>query len=307
VWNTDADHTDFLDKAYNNGINPIYVIITFWMGQSDCQDIASKAARDEIKDRFRYMVAANKNHPAVLMWAIGNELNAPWLCGDNLNALFELLNEMAQVAHEEEGENAHPVTAPLVDIDLINTIATYGGINDTSMAQLDVWSANIYRGDSFGNLFDEYTAVSGKPFVILEYGIDAYDNRYGDEYENIGIPYQATYAEALWKEIEDNSDVCSGGSIMAYCDEWWKGKYGQPGPGCPDYDPCFHSTCGYLTGCHPDGFSNEEWWGIMRTKDNGTNPDIMEPRTVYYTLQSLWTARSILHLGIEDTQEIFPQ
>ncbi len=27
----------------------------------------------------------------------------------------------------------------------------------------------------------------------------------------------------------------------------------------------------------------------MRTIDNGSNPDIMEPRDVYYTLQSLWT------------------
>jgi hypothetical protein len=28
----------------------------------------------------------------------------------------------------------------------------------------------------------------------------------------------------------------------------------------------------------------------MRTKDNGPNPDIMEPRAVYYALQALWTS-----------------
>jgi hypothetical protein len=283
-WNNQSDHTDFLDKAYNDGVNPIYVIVTFWM-EPWYYDITDPDVREAVKCAFRQMVAAHKNHPAVLMWSIGNELNAPWMYGNQLNILFNLIDEMAQEAHEEEGQNAHPVTTPLADIDLINTIATYNSL----MAHLDVWSVQIYRGSSFGSLFTDYAVVSERPLAILEYGIDAYDNRYADEYENIGTPYQATYAEALWNEIEANSDVCCGGSIMAYSDEWWKGKYGQSGPGCPDYDPCFHSICGYPTASHPDGFSNEEWWGIMRTLDNGSNPDIMQPRTVYYILQSLWT------------------
>ena len=285
-WNNAADHTDFLNKAYNNGTNPIYVVVTFWM---DYPDITSHEARAKIKADFKDMVAAHKNYSAVLMWAIGNELNAPWMYGDKLDDLFSLINEMAQEAHLEEGENAHPVTTPLADIDLINTIATY----DSAMSHLDAWSVQVYRGPSFGSLFSDYAAVSAKPLAILEYGIDAYDTENCDEYENVGIPYQATYAEALWKEIEANSDVCFGGSIMAYSDEWWKGKYGQASGcpdscGCPDYDPGCHSKCGYPIDSHPDGFSNEEWWGIMRTIDNGSAPDIMQPRAVYYTLQSLW-------------------
>jgi hypothetical protein len=78
---------------------------------------------------------------------------------------------------------------------------------------------------------------------------------------------------------------------MAYSDEWWKGKH-APSPnlnaGCPESNSSLHSNCGYPADSHPDEYSNEEWWGIMRTKDNGTNPDIMEPRAVYYSLQSLW-------------------
>jgi hypothetical protein len=283
-WNNSANHKDFLDKAYNNGTNPIYVIVTFWMGKSVYPDISSPTARAKIKSNFRNMVACHKNHPAVLMWAIGNELNAPWMYGDNLDDLFSLIDEMCQEAHLEEGENFHPVTTPLADIDLISTIATY----DSNMSCLDVWSVQVFRGKSFGTLFADYVAASAKPLVITEYGIDAYDDKNKTEYELIGDPYQAIYAEALWKDIEANSDVCCGGSIMAYCDEWWKGKHGESREGCPDYDPSFHSDCGYPTGAHPDGYSNEEWWGIMRTKDNGSEPDIMEPRVVYHTLRSLW-------------------
>ena len=292
-WNNTSDHTDFLNKAYNNGVDPIYVIVTFWMGPSVYSDISSPSGRTQIKANFRAMVSAHKNHPAILMWSIGNELNASWMYRDRLNDLFSLINEMAEDAHQEEGSNYHPVVTPLLDSNLINTITAY----DPSLTSLDMWGVDVYRGQSFGTLFDDYKAVSNKPLLILEFGIDAYDNQHNDEYENVGLPYQAIYAEALWKEIEANSDVCPGGSIMVYSDEWWKGKYSTD-PGCPDYDPAVHSKCGYPTGSHPDGYSNEEWWGIMRAVDNGDNPDIMEPREVYYTLQHLWTVPDLVVTAI---------
>jgi hypothetical protein len=78
---------------------------------------------------------------------------------------------------------------------------------------------------------------------------------------------------------------------MAYSDEWWKGKHGQNDAGhlnCPETDPSFHSTCGYSSASHPDGYANEEWWGVMRTVKNGNNPDSLQPRAVYVALQSLW-------------------
>jgi len=295
-WKYNGDHSDFLDAAYNSGIRPIYVIVSYWVDAS--YDISDPTARQAIKAEFTQMVAIHKNHPAVLMWAIGNELNAPWMFGDS-DDLFSLIDEMAQAAHMEEGDDYHPVTTPLADIDLINTIAN----RDPEVPNLDVWSVQVYRGSSFGSLFSDYAAVSEKPLVITEYGIDAYDDENEDEYENIGAPYQATYAESLWNEIVANSDVCSGGSIMAYSDEWWKGKHGQTDsnhPSCPEADPDFHSACGYANGTHPDGYANEEWWGIMRAVDNGTGPDIMQPRAVYYTLKSLWINRIYLPLVLRE-------
>jgi M6 family metalloprotease-like protein len=279
-WNNTADHLDFLDKAYNNGIDPIYVIAGFWINPGLIIDPNYwNNVREEIKDNFRQMVAAHKNHPAILMWAIGNELNGPDMYAGKINYLFSLINEMAQVAHLEEGVNYHPVTTPLLDDSLINTISTY----DSSVPLLDIWGVNAYRGNSFGSLFNDYEAVSSKPLVILEYGIDAYDNVNQKEYQDV----QAAYVEDLWNEIKANSDVCIGGSVMEYSDEWWKGKHSTD-PGCPDNDPCSHSTCGYSAPSHPDGYANEEWWGIMRTVDNGNGPDIMEPKGVYYRLHALW-------------------
>jgi len=283
-WNNIADHFDFLEKAYNGGVNPTYVIAGYRIDSGlDIDPNSSNNVREQLKADFREMVAVHKKHPAILMWAIGNGLNADGMYGSNLDNLFSLINEMAAEAHAEEGSNYHPVTTALVDVDMINIISTY----DTSIPTLDIWAANVYRGNTFGSLFNDYKAVSTKPFVILEYGIDAYDNVHKNEYEKIGIPYQADYAEALWKEIATNSDICIGGSIVEYSDEWWKGKFSTD-LGCTDIDPEVHGICGYAMSSHPDGYSNEEWWGLMRIIDNGTNPDIMESRAVYNRLQSLW-------------------
>ena len=299
-WQNNLNHTDFLNRARSNGI---YVIVTFWMGPSVYGDISSSGARATIKKNFRDMVKAHKNNSAVLMWAIGNELNAPWMYGNRLNDLFSLINEMALEAHSEEGKNYHPVTTVLADIDIINTITTY----NSSTTNLDVWSVDppvdyntahsktenfditMYRGRSFGTFFKDYANISRKPLLILEYGIDAYDDKNKTEYEFIGPAYQAIYAKDLWNDIKRNSNITSGGSIMAYSDEWWKGKHGQVRSGCPDYDSSSHSDCGYPINTHPDGYANEEWWGIMRIKDNGTGPDIIQPRAVYNTLKLMWT------------------
>ena len=75
---------------------------------------------------------------------------------------------------------------------------------------------------------------------------------------------------------------------MSYSDEWWKGRYAGD-TACPaDPNPALHSRCGFAATDQPDGYANEEWWGIVRVLDNGTGPDTVQPRAVYYRLQVLW-------------------
>src|SRR3990167_2139293 len=133
-WNNSANHTDFLNKAYNKGNKPMYVIITFWMGKSVYPDLSDQYVRDKAKKDFRNMVKLHKNNSDILMWSIGNELNAPWMYGNNLTALFSLINEMAKEAHLED--KYHPVTTVLADVNSIDTIKRY----NSSMTYLDIWS-----------------------------------------------------------------------------------------------------------------------------------------------------------------------
>jgi hypothetical protein len=288
-WEKSADHFEFLDQAYNGGAQPIYVIAGYWINEGLDIDPASPAnVRDRLKTEFREMVAAHKDHPAMLMWSVGHNLNLPDAYGNNLTHLFSLINELAAAAHEEEGALAHPVTTALADHNLAATLSSF----EQGVPALDIWGANVYRGNSFGSLFTDGSPATQKPLLLLEYGIDAYDNTRGNEYETLGSTTREDITEGLWKEIAANSQTCVGGTIMSYSDEWWKGRYSKDAS-CPaEPDPAQHGRCGFASSAQPDGYANEEWWGLVRVLDNGTGPDTVEPRAVYYRLQGLWVVNA---------------
>lgn len=154
------NHDEFMDYAYNNGVDPIYLIIQYYIPGG--LDISDPTVRQNIKNGFVQMVNNYKHHDAVLMWMIGNELNAPWNYGDKLNDLFSLIEEIAEAAHQAEGSNYHPVSTPLMDNDLIHQISTY----NVQVPNLDIWSVQLYRGISFGDFFEKYAPVSGKPLLV---------------------------------------------------------------------------------------------------------------------------------------------
>jgi hypothetical protein len=289
-WEKTADHSDFLDRAFNSGVDPIYIIAGYWIDSGLDLDPHSPAnVREQLKADFREMVAAHKNHPAILMWSVGHNVNQA-ASSDQLSQVFSLINEMAENAQAEEGTSAHPVTTALSDQDLAATIAAF----ENAVPALDIWGANVYRGKSFGNLFSEVGPLTQKPLLIMEYGIDAFDQARGNEYEKIGTPVQADYAEALWKEIAANGQTCVGATILSYSDEWWKARYAADPACAPDLDPGAQGACGYQTSSQPDAYANEEWWGLVRIRNNATGADTVEPRAAYYRLQALWKASSLL-------------
>jgi hypothetical protein len=261
--------TSFLDDAWNNGTKPIRVIMGYWMGSE--KDYTNVTVRNAIKADFNSYVQAYKNHPAVLVWAIGNEENHFYGTNNARHAAyFSLVNEMAQNAYAIEGANYHPVMAIALEFpNQMDTVGnSAGGSNDSSIPYVDMWGINHYPGASFGNFFNTYVTKTSKPLIITEYGIDAFNNSALSEYESV----QASWDVNLWREID--SSIAVGGSIMEYCDEWWKSG-----------DVSSHNNGGYPTTSHPDGFSNEEWWGIVRTVNNTPGSmDIMQPRQAYYAL-----------------------
>lgn len=259
----------WLDDLYNNGKNPIYVVMGFWINCGE--NYGDPAIRQKYIDAFRTYVTKYKDNPAVLMWGLGNENNYGFCSSEvYLPHFYSLANELAKVAYEIEGENYHPIGIISGDLGYIGFKEF--NADDASLDYIDYWGNNVYPGKTFSDWFDRYSSLSGKPLFISEYGIDALNDTDKKEYEEV----HSEWVVRQWREI-DEADVTIGSTLMEYSDEWWKaGNYWS------------HDYRGYPTSRHPDGYGNEEWWGVVRVKDNGSALDIVEPRKVYYDLKLEW-------------------
>jgi len=247
----------------------VYVIVSFWVDAS--YNLANPASREEIIKDFSSMVQGLKNYPAVLMWNLGNEQNLPSMNGDN-PYWYDLVQELAVTAFEIEGDYYHPVCASNGDFGNIGDPAKRA--DDSSLTYMDLWGSNIYKSN-LGPSFVSYRTRTQKPVVITEFGVDALDNRTKVEHEAI----QALQDSLNWSQILNAQDVCVGGTVFEFTDEWWKAG-----------DPTHHDYGGYSSSEHADGYSNEEWWGLIAvTPDgNGDRYDEWRTRQVFQMFRRVW-------------------
>ncbi len=245
----------------------IHVISGFWVNTD--LDLSQSSVRQKVKDDFAKMVVDLKDNPGVLMWNLGNEQN--YVNGNNAY-WYSLCQELAIVAYQVEGEKYHPVCINNGNIYNIGDVSK--NADDASLTYIDLWASNIYEMNLTPQ-FDTYHNKTSKPLVITEFGIDALDNRIKQEYETM----QAVVDSMNWSQILSASNVVIGGTVFEYTDEWWKAG-----------DANSHDYGGYTTGAHPDGYSNEEWWGLIAvTPDqNGDGLDEWRPRQVYYMFSRNW-------------------
>ncbi len=242
-----------LDGLYEHGI---YVINSIYPWGGDSPSVVTER------------VNATKGHPAVIMWALGNEWNYNGLYVDmpHEDALAAINEAAALVA---SADPSRPITTIYGELPAADVIS--------AMPDIDVWGINTYRGISFGQLFTEWEARSDKPMFISEYGADAFN-------ANIGAydpDSQAEAVMALTQEIADNASAfgegsCMGGTLFEWADEWWK-----DGAGSNDVQDQGGIAPG--GGPHPDQTFNEEWWGIV---------DIdRAPRPAYEALREVFSAQ----------------
>lgn len=224
-----------LDTLHAHGIR---VLMTVYAWGGDPERAATDAVR-EVAD-----------HPAILMWIVGNE----W----NYNGLY------TGVPFDEARDRLERIAASIRALDPSRPIATVYGELPTvetiaAMPSIDIWGLNVYRGITFGDLFDRWAERSDKPMFLAEYGADAWDARDGGR-ENLAAQAEATRAltlELLARSTARHDDgITLGGTIFEWADEWWKDESGSPGA---------HDVGGIAPGGgpHPDRTFNEEWWGIV--------------------------------------------
>ncbi len=254
-FGTGFNATAILDYLYANNI--MAIVTVDWDGTDDT-------------NRIQTIVNAYKNHPAILMWAIGNEWNLWRPDRPKYYHRYATLSEAAAAMQAntlqiKSLDTNHPVCSILGEINY----PTQGDVNNivsNICTAVDVWGANIYRGPEFYAFFTEWASMSTKPIFLSEFGTDAFHTTswwppvgYEDEI------MQADFVRSLWTDLAEElsainpSKVCLGGTVFEWNDEWWKSSTGDRYVQEPDgYETTWNPIA------HPDGFANEEYFGIFR-------------------------------------------
>ena len=289
-----------LDALY---AQKIYVVMGFAVdrvyrnaqGNMQVVNFGDPVVRSNIKARFVEMVHHWKNHPAILMWMFGNEVNAA-LDNSNRAAWYSLVDECAAAAHAEEGATRHPVTTANAD-SVDNPWTTDLVMYNNAMPNLDLWSLQLYRGKNFGTAFTTFhasTAQRVKPLLISEFGSDAYDARTGYAREDQAM--QKKYLLSQWHDIAMNlsaaspAGVCVGGIVFAWRDGWWKRESGNN---------FFHDVfADWQNANYVDTNMNEEWWGVVGISSNNNERQL---RDVYHYLWPFSVSGTVTGNGVNAT------
>ncbi len=261
--------------------------------------------REKVKKEVLDMVEALKGEEGILFWVLGNENNYsfggkinPWSSeridkmGDERQCMlgraesyYTLVDEIAKEIHRIDPD--HPVAmgnGEMICLDVANEVTK----------NIDIVGCVIYRGKTFGNIFNTMRQTFDKPIVFIEFGCDAYNAFLKKEDEDS----QAMFLESQWSEIyrnladgPDGAGNCLGGTMFEWSDEWWKhNDYDMDGLSVHDTESNW-SNGAYYTDIRAERNMNmnEEWFGIVKLEkelEDGLNKRV--PRKAYYVIREYW-------------------
>lgn len=248
-------------------------------------DYTNRKQRENMKNSVSNLVMKLRGEPWVLAWVLGNENNME-MSGD-VNATrtngskypdtyARFLNEVARMIHELDPN--HPVGVG----NLLTGLVEYYG---RTGPELDFIGINSYIGeDGFGATWEKVKHTMNRPVVIAEFGCDSYWTQKGPDED-----MQSSYLLKNWDDIAYNSagrpgsGNSIGGFVFEWLDEWWKDSlnYFEDSPG-------HQTTRAVFPMPFPDGYAQEEWFGIMGQGAGNASPFQRVPKKAYYELKKAW-------------------
>ena len=200
-----------LNTAQRYGLT---VALGFWLGhQPHGFDYTDQAALDRQTRSVLEVVRAFKGHPALLMWALGNEMEVG---NSHEIEMWKYINELARKVKEIDPD--HPVMTVIAEIPdaKVKNIHTY-------CPDVDIVGINTYGGA--GSIPERWRKAGGtKPYVVTEFGPpgtwEGRRNSFGCPMEKTSTEKADWYADVYKKTVEgDRGGMCLG----SYAFTWgWK-------------------------------------------------------------------------------------
>jgi len=241
------------------------------------------------------MASEYKDTKGLLLFLLGNENNYGlfWDGAETENipvkdrkstarahSMYKLFNEA--VVQMKAIDTNHPMAICNGDLLFLDIVAE-------ECKDVDILGTNVYRGVSFGDLFERVKKEYGKPVLFTEFGSDAFNVLTNQEDQNA----QAFYLKGNWKEIYENAAGLGkagnslGGFTFQFSDGWW--KYGQTKNLDAHDNNASWSNGGYQKDfTEGENNMNEEWFGICAkgpTNEKGFYQ--LYPRSAYYVLKEI--------------------
>jgi len=208
IWGVDSDLREELDLAHKLGLT---VVVGHWLGhERHGFDYDNSEMVAEQFERVKRDVIAYKDHPALLIWALGNEMEG-FAEGENPK-IWNHVQELAVMV--KELDPFHPIMTVTAEIGggrvpSINSIAK----------DVDIHGVNSYGG--LPSLVQRYKQIGGiKPIIITEFGPpgtwEVGTTSFGAPYELTSTQKAEVYKTAYQNGCLANSDLCLGGFAFTW-------------------------------------------------------------------------------------------
>lgn len=195
-----------LDEAHKRGLT---VLFGLWVGQErqgfDYDD--SKAVQAQL-ERFTEVVTAYKDHPAILMWGIGNE-------NDLFYSDFKVWNaidDIAEMIHREDPN--HPTMTVTAGLD----------VAEVQLIQERAPNIDVYGINTYGGLIgiDKEVRAYGwdRPYAITEWGPNGHwevqKTSWGAPIEQTSTEKAADYRRRYDQGIAADKEMCIGSYVFLW-------------------------------------------------------------------------------------------
>lgn len=216
TWGTD-NAQEVLDEAEKKGLK---VMLGLWVQhERHGFDYNNKGAIAAQLERFRKEVRKYKDHPALLLWGIGNEYELQY----SNTKVWAAVNDIAKMVHEEDPNHPTSTVTAGTNAEKLKFVMT-------ELTEIDIYGINTYA--DIGNVKNVLKEGGYKgPYMITEWGPTGHwespKTKWNVAIEQTSKEKAASYLNRYQTSIESERPQCIGsfaflwGQKQEYTSTWY--------------------------------------------------------------------------------------